>query len=87
MGDSEADKLEKYLAEKAKQDQEKEQESEPLSAYDACVLKESAKIHELIAEAQKCLDGKQLAEYTCLKSIIVAKLAQFKNLKNTYEKT
>ena len=53
MGDSEADKLEKYLAEKAKQDQEKEQELEPLSAYDACVLKESAKTHELIAEAQK----------------------------------
>ena len=53
MGDSEADKLEKYLAEKAKQDQEKEQELKPLSAYDSCVLKESAKIHELIAEAQK----------------------------------
>lgn len=52
MGDSEADKLEKYLAEKARQDQEKELESEPLSAYDSCVLKESAKIHELIAEAQ-----------------------------------
>ena len=53
MGNSEAEKLEKYLAEKAKQDQEKEHVSEPLSAYDACVLKESAKIHELIAEAQK----------------------------------
>ena len=53
MSDSEAEKLEKYLAEKAKQDQEKKQESEPLSAYDACVLKESAKIHELIAEARK----------------------------------
>ena len=53
MGDSEADKLEKYLAEKARQDQEKELESEPLSAYDACVLKESAKIHELIAEAKR----------------------------------
>ena len=53
MGDSEADKLEKYLAEKAKQDQEKEQEPESLSAYDACVLKESAKTHELIAEAKK----------------------------------
>ena len=53
MGDSEADKLEKYSAEKAKQDQEKQQEPEPLSAYDACVLKESAKIHELIAEARK----------------------------------
>ncbi len=60
MGDSEADKLEKYLAEKAKQAQEKEKEQEPesLSAYDydACVLKESAKIHELIAGAQKGLD-------------------------------
>ena len=53
MGDSEAEKLERYLAEKAKQDQEKEQTSKPLSAYDACVLKESAKIHELIAEAKK----------------------------------
>ncbi|WP_186475221.1 hypothetical protein [Psychrobacter sp. KCTC 72983] len=60
MSDSEADKLEKYLAEKAKQDQEKEQEPEPLSAYDACVLKESAKIHELIAEAQR--KGKELSE-------------------------
>ena len=57
MSDSEADKLEKYLAKKAKQDQEKEQTSEPLSAYDACVLKESAKIHELIAEARKRLDS------------------------------
>lgn len=55
MGDSEADKLENYLAEKAKQDQEKERESEPLSAYDACVLKESAKVHELIVNAQKNL--------------------------------
>ena len=50
---NEQDKLQKYLEEKAKQKQEKEQETEPLSAYDACVLKESAKIHELIAEAQK----------------------------------
>ena len=53
MSDSEADKLEKYLAEKAKQDQEEEQEPKPLSAYDACVLKESVKIHELIAETQR----------------------------------
>ena len=57
MGDSEVGKLENYLAEKAKQAQEKEQEPKSLSAYDACVLKESAKIHELIAEAQKGLDG------------------------------
>ncbi len=50
---NEQDELQKYLEEKAKQEQEKEQESETLSAYDACVLKESAKIHELIAEAKK----------------------------------
>ena len=53
MGDSEADKLENYLAEKAKQDQEKQQEPESLSAYDTCVLKESSKIHELIAEVKR----------------------------------
>ncbi len=51
------DELQKYLEEKAKQEQEKEQEPEPLSAYEACVLKESAKIHELIAEARK--EGKK----------------------------
>ena len=50
---NEQDELQKYLEEKAKQDQEKEQEAEPLSAYEACVLKESTKIHELIAEAKK----------------------------------
>ena len=50
---NEQDELQKYLEEKAKQEQEKQQEAEPLSAYDACVLKESAKIHELMAEAQK----------------------------------
>ncbi|WP_394124544.1 hypothetical protein [Psychrobacter nivimaris] len=53
----EQNELQKYLEEKARQEQEQkkkeEQEPEPLSAYDACVLKESAKIHELIAEAQK----------------------------------
>ena len=50
---NEQDELQKYLEEKARQEQEKEQEAEPLSAYEACVLKESAKIHDLIAEAQK----------------------------------
>lgn len=49
--------LENYLEQKAKQEQERGQEAEPLSAYDACVLKESAKIHDLIAEAQK--EGKE----------------------------
>ena len=47
------DELQKYLEEKAKQAQEKEQEAEPLSAYNACVLKESARIHGLIAEAKQ----------------------------------
>ena len=54
---NEQDELQKYLEEKAKQEQEqeikKEQEHEQLSAYEACVLKESARIHELIAEAQR----------------------------------
>ena len=54
------DELQKYLEEKAKQEQEKEQEPEPLSAYEACVLKESARIHELIAEAKsKAQDNKE----------------------------
>ena len=55
---NEQDELHKYLEEKAKQTQEKQQEAEPLSAYDACVLKESAKIHELIAEARENLGDK-----------------------------
>ena len=50
---NEQNELQKYLEEKAKQEQETELEPEPLSEYDACVLKESAKIHELIAEAKK----------------------------------
>ncbi|MDV2859543.1 hypothetical protein R0I52_02325 [Psychrobacter sp. CAM01] len=53
----EQDELQKYLEEKARQEQEqekqKEQEPEQLSAYEACVLRESARIHELIAEAQR----------------------------------
>ncbi|WP_350655598.1 hypothetical protein [Psychrobacter sp. S1-30-MNA-CIBAN-0213] len=50
---NEQDELQRYLEEKAKQEQEKKQEVEPLSEYEACLLRESAKIHELIAEAQK----------------------------------
>ena len=54
---NEQDELQEYLEEKAKQEQEEEwektQKPEQLSAYEACVLRESAKIHELIAEAQK----------------------------------
>lgn len=52
---NEQDDLQKYLEEKAKQDHEQkvEEESKTLSAYDACVLRESDKVRELIAEAQK----------------------------------
>ena len=56
----EQDELQKYLEEKAKEEQEKEQEAEPLSAYEACVLRESTKIHELIAKAQE--GGKEYLE-------------------------
>jgi len=61
MSDSqqdEQDELQKYLEEKDKQaqEQQEEKESQPLSAYDACVLKESAKIHELMAQS-KTLDS------------------------------
>lgn len=58
---NEQDELQRYLEEKARQEQEqekqKEQEPEQLSAYEACVLRESARIHELIAEANK--EGKK----------------------------
>ena len=52
---NEQDELEKYLEEKAKQDQEnqQQQEAESLSEYEACVLRESARVRELIAEAQR----------------------------------
>ena len=52
---NEQNELEKYLEEKAKQDQEnqQQQEAESLSEYEACVLKESVKIHDLITEARK----------------------------------
>lgn len=60
MSNSQSDErqaLEQYLEEKAKQELEKEQESEALSAYEACVLRESDRIRELIAEARKGLDS------------------------------
>ena len=50
---NEQDELEKYLEEKAKQAQEQEQEAESLSEYEACVLRESARVRELITEARK----------------------------------
>ena len=54
----EQDELQKYLAEKHQQDQEKALAVEPLSAYEACVLKESARVKELVAEANKGLESK-----------------------------
>jgi hypothetical protein len=53
MSDLSEDDLEKYLSAKAKQDQENENKHEPKSAYETCVLKESAKIHEMVAQAQR----------------------------------
>jgi len=56
---NEQNELQKYLEAKARQEQEqeqekqKEQEPEQLSAYEACVLRESARVKELIAEAQE----------------------------------
>ncbi|MGX8220930.1 hypothetical protein ACWS81_09250 [Psychrobacter celer] len=50
---NEQDELQRYLEEKAKQDQEGEQEAKPLSAYEACVLRESARVRELMAEARR----------------------------------
>ncbi len=52
----EQQKLEEYLEAKAKEEQEnqqQQQEGESLSEYEACVLRESARVRELMAEAQK----------------------------------
>ncbi|WP_298978013.1 hypothetical protein [uncultured Psychrobacter sp.] len=55
--------LEQYLEEKAKQEQQQQQqqqqqqESEPLSEYEACVLRESARVRELMVEALKKVEG------------------------------
>ena len=49
----EQDELQKYLAKKDQQDQEKALAVEPLSAYEACVLKESGRVKELVAEARE----------------------------------
>ncbi|WP_367110376.1 hypothetical protein [uncultured Psychrobacter sp.] len=60
MSDSQQDEqqaLEQYLEEKAKQEQEQEsqqkQEAEALTEYEACVLRESARVRKLIAEARR----------------------------------
>ena len=50
----EQQKLEEYLEAKAKEEKEsqQQQEAEPLSEYEACVLRESARVKELMAEAR-----------------------------------
>jgi len=50
--------LEQYLEDKAKEEKEsqQQQEAEPLSEYEACVLRESARVKELMAEAKKGLE-------------------------------
>lgn len=48
-------KLEEYLEAKAKEEQEnqQQQDAESLSEYEACVLRESARVRELMAESKK----------------------------------
>ena len=50
----EQQKLEEYLEAKAKEEKEsqQQQDAESLSEYEACVLRESARVKELIAGAQ-----------------------------------
>lgn len=54
----EQQKLEQYLEDKAKEEQEnqQQQDAESLSEYEACVLRESARVRELMAEARKGLE-------------------------------
>ncbi|WP_025644978.1 MULTISPECIES: hypothetical protein [unclassified Psychrobacter] len=50
----EQQKLEEYLEAKAKEEKEsqQQQDAESLSEYEACVLRESARVKELMAEAR-----------------------------------
>lgn len=43
--------LDRYFEEKAKEEQQ--QETESLSEYEACVLRESARVKELMVEARE----------------------------------
>ncbi|WP_201610165.1 hypothetical protein [Psychrobacter submarinus] len=47
--------LEQYLEDKAKEEKEsqQQQEGQSLSEYEACVLRESARVRELMAEARR----------------------------------
>jgi len=61
MSQSEQNELDKYLEAKAKQEEDNAQEPQPLSAYEACVLKESARVRALIENAQR-KDKKRLED-------------------------
>jgi len=55
----EQQKLEAYLEAKAKEEKEsqQQQDAESLSEYEACVLRESARVKELMVEALKKVEG------------------------------
>ena len=52
MSYSQSEELEEYFKQKEEQQKQAEQEAKELSAYEACVLKESARVKELIEQAQ-----------------------------------
>lgn len=52
MSYSQPEELEEYFKQKEEQQKQAEQEAKELSAYEACVLKESARVKELIEQAQ-----------------------------------
>lgn len=52
MSYSQPEELEEYFKQKEEQKKQAEQEAKELSAYEACVLKESARVKELIEQAQ-----------------------------------
>lgn len=52
MSYSQPEELEEYFKQKEEQEKQAEKEANELSAYEACVLKESARVKELIEQAQ-----------------------------------
>lgn len=63
MSNSEQNELDKYLEAKAKEEEDNAQEPQPLSAYEVCVLKESARVRELMEEASKLSKKKEPNEH------------------------
>lgn len=52
MSYSQPEELEEYFKQKEELQKQAEQQAKELSAYEACVLKESARVKELIEQAQ-----------------------------------